>query len=157
MIKLFEEYSNNIWFLIESKNIRYVEKYLKTGDLAVHDAVNHNLLTYATHSINIMDINIISLLIKYGVDIDHQNMNGNTALIYIAYYVGDEVTNNSYIEQVLKAVIDAGADWDMRDDDNKSFVDFIIQNTEILNWLKINHTVKYNKYMSKIKATEFNI
>jgi len=66
--------------------------------------------------------NMIDDLISYNVDINYQNKDGDTALIVCSQYRDQKSL------KILKKLITAGADWNIKDDINNTFIDYLPKN-----------------------------
>ena len=84
-------------------------------------------------------------LIKAGVDINHQNKNGNTALILSLIY------NNI---EIVEELISAGADWNIKNNSNYDFFDYLtLENKQEI--IK-EFPEEYELYLLK-KANKYNL
>jgi len=146
-IKLFENKDSGIFDIIKNIEIgnnnnydieftkKLIEKEIKDGvDLNIKDKYNRTVLLYSTRYSE-----ICKLLIDAGSDVDAQDVYNNTALILSAYH--------HHRFETLKLLIEAGADWNLKNDDNDDFLSY-------LNMYKKNKIIKlypeqYEEYLIK--------
>jgi len=90
------------------------------------------------------------------IDINMQNDDGDTPLIFCAYKLEYNKNTNIYIKYIEK-LIDCDADWDIKNyDDKMTFVEKL-EKTGYLELLKIKFPNQYKKYLMSKKANEFNL
>ena len=176
-IKTFE--SKNIVDYIENDNIEKVKKIIHSGfnlnlqydlgDTALIIASYHNrieiakLLINAGADVNIqnidgdtalteassqMHIEIVKLLINAGAYLDIKNNNDITALIYATKAYGNNF-------EMCKLLIDAGADWNIKDAYNKDFLDWL-RDKDKKRIIEL-YPDKYDEYLMKKNAEKYNL
>ena len=154
--KLYEDknyvfFSKNIFDAVESLDYSYIIEYFKDGqDPNVLDHKGDNLMIIATNDNNKIRPKMIKILIDNGVDVNFQDENMNTPLIYCSYY---------FEEKAMKMLIDAGADWTQIDDDGNDFMYYVIKKNkkDFITWLVDNYSEKYQYYLKTQKRKEFNL
>ena len=128
----------------ESKN--YINKFEK---LKINQYKNE--LFFA---IEIYDVGMVELLITAGVDLDITDIKGNTALILVADY-----HNSEYQIEMIKLLIDNGADWNIKNVYKDDFLDKLYNNgnEKIKNIIIELYPEKYEEYLMKKNAEKYNL
>ena len=109
-----------------------------------NSVVISNVNRFYKRSIN-DDLSILKMLIDGNADLDIQNKNDNTALMFAA--------SNHKIE-IIKILIDGGADWNLQNV-GRTFID-LLENTEV-NELAQLYPEKYQEYLKIKKREDFNL
>jgi len=102
---------------------------------------------------------VFDSLIKAGANLDSQDENGNTALILAAY--GSNGTSGSYFKSMIEKLIDAGADWNIKQsytskENNKDFLEHI-KDEEFKRHIIKKYHKKYEEYLIKKDSYKYNI
>ena len=149
-----EEDDDYIFDRVYNNDYDYVKSYFDNdGDPNVITD-EKNLLIQATIEKNIIDLDIIKLLIKNGVDVNYINTEENdTPITYAAYY--DEFS-------VVELLIDAGADPFHQDESDHDVFYYLKLNqtslyNEFIEWLQVNHNKIYRKYRKSMRKKDFNL
>ena len=103
--------------------------------------------TPITAAVEYCRIDFLKELLNHGSNIDYPDDNGNTPLMIAAY------NNNCF--DILILLIDAGADWFIKDDSGKYFVD-LLEN----GWLediKFRYPEKYQEYLVNKASDKYNL
>jgi len=116
-------------------------KYLKT-----YEEINLVNSLYLAEAAENNNLEKVKKLIKAGANLDLQDDDGNTALIWASY--------SNYIE-IVKELIKAGADWNLKDDENKDFLDCLTP--EIKNKIITEFPEEYQLYLTKKDADKYNL
>jgi len=143
----FDKISVDI-LMINASDWDYIERWLKEGgDINVKSYDGWSLLTLNTNNNYFF---IVKDLLDLGADPNIQNGYGNTSLML------------AKDTDMIKLLIDNNADWNITNNDGEDFVDLLDPhidpwsgNTE--NWLSKEYPEKYQDYLRKKKANEFNL
>lgn len=117
--------SENIFDIAEAPwmyDIEDIKKLINSGiDLNVNlkNRIFATPLMRASTSTFKDSIIFINLLIESGVDLDATNINGDTALHIAA-------NNNNHNQEIIKILTDAGADWNIKNNNGKYFFDRLL-------------------------------
>lgn len=97
--------------------------------------------TALMHAVSVDAVDVINPLISGGADINEKNADGCTALILAA--IGDEFVTDDYVgnRKTILALLDSGADVNIKDNQNKRAVDYArkreeLKGTEVLRRLE---------------------
>jgi ankyrin repeat protein len=148
-IKLFEKnclYDDQQKFhdYIQFGNLDKALKLYKSADIDLNYEVGD--FTPLTRAIYYDRFHIIDVLIKLGVDINHVDNSGDSPLIYTAY---------QYKLDAMKMLIDAGADWNIKDNNNNTFLDIL--DNEDRELIIDDYPEKYKDYLMKKDIEKYNL
>jgi len=122
-------------------------KYLKTKKIFENQSKEISALL---NDINVNNIKGIQEYIDKGYDLDYKDEDGDFALIYatLNYIINiSDGPNNSKGEfSTIEFLIDAGANWNIKDNDNKTFCDYLEDKDK--EKLKDKYPDKYGQYIS---------
>jgi len=90
-----------------------------------------------------------------GEDINKQNSNGETALIFMAKRIKHEQTTNSDNYEWFIEIIEHGADWNIVDNKGKTFIDYL-EDVDV-RILRNDFKEKFKEYEIKKDMDKFNI
>ena len=179
--KLFEKiYTNDDLFAsIILGRLADIKEYLTNGgDINIIFNSNENMLSVAARNGYTY---IVKYLIKEGIDLDWVDYLNRSVLILLC-----STHLNSKSEELVKILIDAGADLNIKDKKNQTALYYAAQNNEMdlvrllidtewsivsnlnktfydvlyktnQNYIRKTFPEKYNEYMKKIKTKEFNL
>ena len=147
-LKKFEKLTNNLISYVRSHDIEEIKKLIENGvNLNEQDKIGNIALHWATW---FGYVDIIKMLVNAGADINIQNDDGETSLILAASYHAPHV--NLY---VIRALIDGGSDWSIKDNKNKDFLDYLNKmNKKIIIEL---YPEKYEGYLIKKDMEKYNL
>jgi len=131
---------------ISANELRYdlCEYLLKNGANVNHvDKYGYSVIMRTS------DINIMKLLIKYNIDLNIQDNNGNTKLIFIA-------RNESNLMEKIKLLVENGGDLLIKNKFGDCVFD-VLKGESYFNEIKNLYPNQYNKYLMMKKANEFNL
>ena len=131
----------------------YFGNYQKVLDLIYDrsELVNSTNSSYEDDSPLLLAINreryeIAEKLVELGADINHQNKNNHkTPLMYAGA--------NSY--NMITLLIDADADWNIKDSDGKDFFNYLDEDVEEM--VIEDYPEEYEQYLLKKKEEKYNI
>jgi ankyrin repeat protein len=93
-------------------------------------------------------LKIVKLLIKKGANVNDQEYRGQTPLMGVANYTFENL-------KLLELLIDAGADWNIVDNDGYDFMYRL--STENYNNIVEKYPEKYKQYLIKKEANKYNL
>jgi ankyrin repeat protein len=93
-------------------------------------------------------IQIVKLLIRKGANVNDQEYRGQTPLMGVANYAFENL-------KLLELLIDAGADWNIVDNDGYDFMYRL--STENYNNIVEKYPEKYKQYLIKKEANKYNL
>lgn len=92
---------------------------------------------------------IVKYLLSINVDLNERDYRGDTALIF--------ATNNTLsCPDILYDIIESGADWNIKDNNGKDFMEHILF-SHIKNIIINKYPEKYDMYLCKKEAEKYNI
>lgn len=154
--------SLSLFNVLRSLNIRLIKEVLDKGiNINIQNKIGRTPLICVVSLVNASQSDIlpvVKLFIKYGADINIQDNYGSTALIksvtFNRLYVADELIKN-------------GADWELKNDEGNTFLDFLFYkadgfniNTDVKGYierLKNKYPDKFEKYMMQKNAKKYNL
>jgi len=172
MITKFKLFENNFNCNFNYDGIEDIENYINMScdvnailsgdDTLAHEILYHNLDApeyFPDKAHNIEDVDSLKLLFEYGFNlIDHKNKFDESILI-LASRTDDfdnivvELGKDEY--WILNTIIEAGADWFIKDADGKIFLDNL--NEEEKEYIKNRYPEKWKDYLKKKTVKKFKI
>ena len=157
-IKLFEQNTPKIGIFnaIRYLKISEIKIYLDAGgEVNIQNSAGRTPLMNVVHVAKGSQskiIKVIRLLVKYGADLDIQDVEGNTALIFSAMKMKYDV---------MHELIDLGAEWYIKDNIKYDFIDYLEDfddaSIRIFNELIEKYPDKYKDYLLKKQVDQFNL
>jgi len=116
-----------------------VQKLIEEGaDIEFRDPDRYNTSMLMTAIVRDRE-EIAEYLVKQGADLNYQDDDGGTALMYAGIY------NSPF--STFQLLIEAGANWDLTDDEGREFMDCVIEDKEQM--LKEDYPEKYAEYYKR--------
>jgi hypothetical protein len=126
--------------LLKNENIDVNAMFLLEGsDKEVYFPILH-------YAIFVKNVNIIKSLIKYGIDVNLRNTLGSSPL---------NMAIDTLNEDIALLLIDAGADWNIVDNEGLDFFDRLT--TKSRNIIIEKYPEKYKQYLIKKEANKYNL
>ena len=154
-IKKFEKLDNNLIDYVRANNIKAIEELINDGvNLNETDHKGDTPLNWAA-SYGLA--HIIKLLIDGGADVNKQNNNGKTALIFATTFYNKNYNSNlgSYMH-LFKVLIDGGSNWNIKDKNGKDFFDYLLNDNARKVIIEL-YPDKYEEYLIKKDAKKYNL
>lgn len=150
-IKHFESSKRKLKYELMNA-IAFDERDFYTKMTNVYNCCNFNFVdddnyTPLTAAVYYNRLNILKELLKNGAKIDYPDGNGKTPLMIAAE------TNNSYT--MIQTLIDAGANWKLKDIDKHDFIDFL--DDIFLLFLIEDYPDKYHDYLVWKDSLKYNL
>jgi len=162
-LKTFESINQNIQLDLEKSihqnKIDRAKKALKDGaDPNIKDKFNNYLLSIAVSNCN---TDMVKELIKYGAKLNIKDKFGHTPLIsaardrFIRHTVRTGWEKDIYIENTLEELIMAGADWNIKNNDDEDFIDSLTG--YYITPIKDKYPEQFEKYLRKKQIDKYNL
>jgi len=142
-IKKFEGVNDINYSLLNAiewdSRVDRVKKLIEEGaDIEFRDPDNDNASMLMTAIIRERE-QIAMYLVEQGADLNHQDDDGVNALMCAGIY------NSPF--STFQLLIDAGAEWNLEDDEGREFIDFVIESKEEM--IKEDYPEKYAEYYKR--------